>query len=381
MDHWHFDGAWNGQICKGNRGWQSAAPGYIHIEFSRASETINDPIAFGQARGQQNEVAVADFSVYDASGRRLGGGKVSTGIGVDIRNSTWEFRAGNEVTAREAGLPTTQELRFQSNDGVHIQGGSALTRSRTWGSWDGYGQVEFTGVHDNQSLASYRAQHPSPCGAPVAGRVTAPAATPMQRHPAAPRARPTSQQAPPPADVNSVSATVPSSATQNRAAIYQNAMEYIKKATWNGRSVVAQPGTYAAMQAVVDADPNGPEAAEMLEVRGSLDFTNDPSAGGKPTESKLGITVRPLSSDVADRLGTQPGKGVTVQDVKPNSFAEDIGLGRGDVILEVNRQPVNSEEDFRKIQAHLKSGQDAVFLVRRGRGRNAGTTFLAGTLP
>jgi serine protease Do len=111
---------------------------------------------------------------------------------------------------------------------------------------------------------------------------------------------------------------------------------------------------------------------------GDEDDTNDQS---QPTESKLGVTVRPLSSDLADRLGTQPGKGVIVQDVKPNSFAEDIGLGRGDVILEINKQPVNSEDDFRKLQTNLKSGQDVVFLVRQGRGRNSGTIFLGGTLP
>jgi len=68
-----------------------------------------------------------------------------------------------------------------------------------------------------------------------------------------------------------------------------------------------------------------------------------------------------------------------VQDVKPGSFADDIGLARGQVILEINRQPVNSEEDFRRIQSQLKSGQDVVFLVRQG--RNTGTIFLGGTLP
>ncbi len=71
-----------------------------------------------------------------------------------------------------------------------------------------------------------------------------------------------------------------------------------------------------------------------------------------------------------------------VQDVKPGSFAEDINLGRGDVILEVNKQPVNSEEDFSKIESGLKSGQDVVFLVRpRGSSRQDGTIFVPGTLP
>jgi serine protease Do len=73
---------------------------------------------------------------------------------------------------------------------------------------------------------------------------------------------------------------------------------------------------------------------------------------------------------------------VIVQDVKPGSFAEDVGVGRGDVILEVNKQAVNSEEDFGRIESGLKSGQDVVFLVRpRGSTRQDGTIFMAGTLP
>lgn len=110
----------------------------------------------------------------------------------------------------------------------------------------------------------------------------------------------------------------------------------------------------------------------------------DEEEGGtdsQPTESKLGLTVSNLTADLADRLNIPPNKGVIVQDVKSGSFADDIGLNRGDVILEINKQPVNSVDDFRKVQGQLKSGQDVVFLVRQGRGRNSGTIFLAGTLP
>jgi serine protease Do len=101
-----------------------------------------------------------------------------------------------------------------------------------------------------------------------------------------------------------------------------------------------------------------------------------------PKQDKFGITVRNLTPEMADKLDMPAGKGVIVQDVKPGSFAEDINLGRGDVILEVNKQPVNSEGDFAKVEAGLKSGQDVVFLVRpRGSTRQDGTIFVAGTLP
>ena len=101
-----------------------------------------------------------------------------------------------------------------------------------------------------------------------------------------------------------------------------------------------------------------------------------------PKQSKFGVTVRKVTPEVAERLDLPVGKGVIVQDVKPGSFAEDVNLGRGDVVLEINKQPVNSEEDFAKIEAGMKSGQDVVFLVRpRGSTRQDGMIFDAGTLP
>jgi len=101
-----------------------------------------------------------------------------------------------------------------------------------------------------------------------------------------------------------------------------------------------------------------------------------------PKESKLGATVRAVTPELADRLDIPAGKGVAVQEVKPGSFADDIGLNRGDIVLEINKVPVNSPDDFTKVEGGLKSGQDVVFLVRpRGAGRQDGTIFLAGTLP
>ena len=101
-----------------------------------------------------------------------------------------------------------------------------------------------------------------------------------------------------------------------------------------------------------------------------------------PKENKFGVTVRKVTPEMADRLDIPAGKGVIVQDVKPGSFAEDVNLGRGDVILEINKIPVNNEEEFAKLESSLKSGQDVVFLVRpRGSSKTDGTIFDAGTLP
>jgi len=121
------------------------------------------------------------------------------------------------------------------------------------------------------------------------------------------------------------------------------------------------------------------DRAKLFAARLGDDRDNEDDSLPKP--SKFGVTVRKVTPEMADRLDLAAGKGVIVQDVKPGSFAEDVGLGRGDIVLEINKQPVNSEDDFARIESSLKTGQDVVFLVRqRGTTRQDGTVFLAGTL-
>jgi serine protease Do len=122
------------------------------------------------------------------------------------------------------------------------------------------------------------------------------------------------------------------------------------------------------------------DRAKLFAAR--LNEDDNGSGESTPKQDKFGITVRKLTPEMAEKLDMSAGKGVIVQDVKPGSFADDINLGRGDVILEINKQPVNSEEDFAKVESNLKSGQDVVFLVRpRGSTRQDGTIFVPGTLP
>lgn len=109
--------------------------------------------------------------------------------------------------------------------------------------------------------------------------------------------------------------------------------------------------------------------------------SDDTPEEDEPKPTKLGVTVKAVTPEMAERMGTPEGKGVQVVDVKPDSFADDLQLQPGMIILKVNKQPVNNEEDFRKATAQLKSGQDVVFLVHFGRGANAGNQFISGTLP
>jgi S1-C subfamily serine protease len=55
--------------------------------------------------------------------------------------------------------------------------------------------------------------------------------------------------------------------------------------------------------------------------------------------------------------------GLLVQRVEPMSAAQDAGLDRGQIILEINRQPVASVAGMRRILAGIHPGDSmAVFI-------------------
>jgi serine protease Do len=108
---------------------------------------------------------------------------------------------------------------------------------------------------------------------------------------------------------------------------------------------------------------------------------------GEPAEAAgvLGITPRGLTRDQSQELAgaldlTAP-QGVLVADIEPRSFAADLGVNRGDVILGINHQAIASVDDFNRIQIRLKSGDDVLLLIARRQQRTFTTLYLAERLP
>ena len=90
-------------------------------------------------------------------------------------------------------------------------------------------------------------------------------------------------------------------------------------------------------------------------------------AEGDHNEHALaGLSVEDLDQDTARALGFRgKAQGVVVTKVESDSGAEKAGLMPGDVIREVNRQPVKSVKDFEKVSAHMKKGGHVLILVNR----------------
>lgn len=84
------------------------------------------------------------------------------------------------------------------------------------------------------------------------------------------------------------------------------------------------------------------------------------------TGEKLGLNLQDLTPDIMAQLGYEKEKGALVADVASGSPAEDAGLGRGDLIKEVNRMPISSVREFEKAIKGFKAGDVIALLVRRG---------------
>jgi serine protease Do len=86
----------------------------------------------------------------------------------------------------------------------------------------------------------------------------------------------------------------------------------------------------------------------------------------QPVVQNLGVTVQNLTPELAKNFGYEGEKGVVVSGVKPGSQGSLADLREGDLIREVNREKVDSVEDFRKALAKSGADKDVLMLVRRG---------------
>ena len=92
-----------------------------------------------------------------------------------------------------------------------------------------------------------------------------------------------------------------------------------------------------------------------------------------PEKGELGLTVQRLTPQMAESLGLEKTEGVVVTAVESGSAADEAGIRRGDIILEVDRKAVRNLDEYKKAVAGARKGRGVLFLVRRGDS----TLFLA----
>nr|AQQ75140.1 hypothetical protein [uncultured bacterium] len=133
------------------------------------------------------------------------------------------------------------------------------------------------------------------------------------------------------------------------------------------RNLVAQSPPGSVVKFKVWRDGAERELTATLGEMDSKAIAVGGDSGTSPAGSALsGVSVENLTPETARRLNLPSNaRGVVITDVDPDSSAADAGLRRGDVIEEVNRQPVANSGEFEA--ALQKAGRQSVLLrVRRG---------------
>ena len=130
-----------------------------------------------------------------------------------------------------------------------------------------------------------------------------------------------------------------------------------------------RPGATLHLKALRDG--NSVDVPVTLEAMGKGEHDNQSSdaSHGKP---RWGVGLGDLTPDLRQQL--QAGddvNGAVIEQVTPGSPADNAGLQQGEVITEVNRQPVHSAADVQRALASVPKDSDALVLV----WSNAGSTF------
>jgi serine protease Do len=130
-----------------------------------------------------------------------------------------------------------------------------------------------------------------------------------------------------------------------------------------------QPGT--KIELGVMRDGKNVSIPVTLEAMGARNGPEE-SASNSHGKPRWGINLQDLTPDVRDELQAPKDlHGAIVENVQPGSPADNAGLQRGDVILEVNRHAVQSASDAAQELSKVANGQDALVLI----WSNGGNTF------
>ena len=109
-----------------------------------------------------------------------------------------------------------------------------------------------------------------------------------------------------------------------------------------------------------------------LEAMGSRDKDANDVSENEHGKGRWGIGIDDLTSDAREQLQVpRDVHGAVIDRVQPGSPADNAGLQRGDVIVQVNRHDVQSASDVQQALTGVPKGQDALLLV----WSNGGSSF------
>jgi serine protease Do len=97
--------------------------------------------------------------------------------------------------------------------------------------------------------------------------------------------------------------------------------------------------------------------------------TNQLVASGKVQRGWLGVSVQPLSKELAESLGLSDARGAVVSRVYPQSPAASAGLAQNDVIVSYDGTPVEDYHHLQRLSAETEVGRSVTLDIVRKKER------------
>jgi serine protease Do len=102
---------------------------------------------------------------------------------------------------------------------------------------------------------------------------------------------------------------------------------------------------------------------------------------GKVTRGWLGVGVQPLTADLATAFGLKENKGALIAEVEPGSPAARAGLQKGDVIREIDGQPVDDARALTLKISQMAPGTNVKLTVLRNGSNRQVLSATLGEMP
>jgi serine protease Do len=101
---------------------------------------------------------------------------------------------------------------------------------------------------------------------------------------------------------------------------------------------------------------------------------------GKVVRGYLGVTIQPISQDIAEAMNLKQTKGGLISDVVPDSPADKAGLRSDDVIIKVGNKIINESQDISLAVGQTAPGTKLDIVVLRD-GKEETLSATVGTMP
>ncbi|MEO8481000.1 MAG: DegQ family serine endoprotease [Acidobacteriota bacterium] len=150
----------------------------------------------------------------------------------------------------------------------------------------------------------------------------------------------------------------------------------------SGGALITAAGELVGINSQILSNNNGGSIGIGFAIPSNMarNVANQLATSGKVRRSVIGVTIQPMTSDLAKSLGLSTVSGALVNSVEPSGPAAKSGLKAGDVILELNGSAIEDSNQLRNRVSALAPGT-AVNLTVFNQGARRQVSVTLGELP